>query len=68
MKPPVAIIGIGELGSVFARVFLHAGHPVYPVTRRMDISDTLTQIPDPALTLLAVTEKDLPGVLRQISP
>jgi len=68
MKPPVAIIGIGELGSVFARAFLHAGHPVYPVTRGMDISDTLTQIPAPALTLLAVTEKDLPGVLRQILP
>ena len=68
MKLPIAIIGIGELGSVFARAFLHAGYPVYPVTRGMDIPDTMAQIPEPVLTLLAVTEKDLPGVLKQLPP
>ena len=68
MKPPVAIVGIGELGSVFARAFLHAGHPVYPVTRGMEINTTLNEIPEPVLILLAVTEKDLPGILKQIPP
>jgi len=33
MNPPIVIIGIGELGGVFARAFLYAGYPVYPVTR-----------------------------------
>jgi len=65
---PVAIIGIGQLGGVFARAFLHAGHPVYPVTRGMDINAALNDVPGPLLTLLSVTEKDLPGVLTQLSP
>lgn len=68
MQPPVAIVGIGELGGVFARAFLHAGHPVYPVTRNMPLNATLALIPSPALTLIAVGEKDLPGVLGEMTP
>ena len=68
MHPPVAIVGIGELGGVFARAFLHAGHPVYPVTRDIPLNETLDRIPTPALTLIAVGEKDLPGVLREMAP
>ena len=68
MQPPVAIIGIGELGGVFARAFLRAGHPVFPVTRDMPINATLEEIPAPLLTLIAVGEKDLPGVLQEMSP
>ena len=37
MNQPIVIIGIGELGGIFAKAFLHAGHAVYPVTREMDI-------------------------------
>ncbi|MCP3951375.1 MAG: hypothetical protein GY697_04045 [Desulfobacterales bacterium] len=66
MPPPVAIVGIGELGGVFARAFLHAGHPVYPVTRAMPLNLTLDRIPSPALTLIATGEKDLPGVLGKL--
>ena len=36
MKSPVVLIGIGEMGAVFARGFLRAGYPVYPVTRQTD--------------------------------
>ena len=36
MKAPVVIIGIGELGAVFARGLLRLGHPIYPITRAMD--------------------------------
>ena len=68
MQPPVTIIGIGELGGVFARAFLSAGHPVYPVTRDMPLNQTLDLIPPSALTLIAVGEKDLPGVLQEIAP
>ena len=35
MKNPVVVVGIGEMGSVFARGFLRLGHPAYPVTRVM---------------------------------
>ena len=38
MKQPIVIVGIGELGGVFARAFLRNGWPVYPITRSMNIS------------------------------
>ena len=68
MHPPVAIVGIGELGGVFARAFLRAGYPVYPVTRDMPLNQALDRIPPPALTLIAVGENDLPGALRELAP
>lgn len=59
MKQPVVVIGIGELGAVFARGLLRSGHPVYPVTRDMDMDKEAAALPEPALVLLAVAEKDL---------
>ena len=46
MKAPIIIIGIGEMGAVFARGFLRCGHPVYPVTRHTDITRLAQDIPD----------------------
>jgi len=66
MNQPIAIIGIGELAAVFARGFLRNGYPVYPITRDMDISTALQNVPDPALVLVAVAEKDFTGVLAKI--
>lgn len=66
MNQPIVIIGIGELGGVFARAFLHAGYPVYPVTRQMNINDAVENIPDPQLVLVAVAEKDFPSVMQTI--
>jgi hypothetical protein len=66
MKDPIVLIGIGEMGGVFARGFLRAGHPVYPVTRAMDIEAESRQLPEPALALLAVAEKDLQPSLERI--
>lgn len=66
MKQPVVVIGIGELGSVFARGLLRRGHPVYPITRDMDMAKEAKTIPDPALVLLAVAENDLHPALEQI--
>jgi len=68
MKPPVILIGIGEMGSVFARGFLRTGHPVYPVTRDTDLSEAAQQLPSPDLVLVAVAENDLHAVLEQIPP
>jgi prephenate dehydrogenase len=39
MKKPIIVLGIGELGSVFARAFLKNNHPVYPITRATDINE-----------------------------
>ncbi len=66
MKAPIVIIGIGELGSEFARGFLRCGYPVYPVTRQMDIADACQQIPTPTLVLITVQENKLHTVLEQL--
>lgn len=66
MKQAVVVIGIGELGAVFARGLLRSGHPVYPVTRDMDMDKAAGDLPDPALVLLAVAEKDLHSTLAAI--
>lgn len=59
MKPPVVIVGIGELGGVFARGFLRLGHPVYPVTRTTLMAAVAEAFPEPELVLIAVAEGDL---------
>jgi ketopantoate reductase len=66
MKDPVVILGMGEMGGVFARGFLRVGHPVYPVIRTMDITKAAVTIPEPALVLIAVAEQDLHSVLEKI--
>ena len=59
MNKFVVIIGMGELGEIFARGFLKLGYPVYPVLRSMQLSTVVSAIPDPELVLLAVGEEDL---------
>lgn len=66
MKSPVIIIGVGEMGGVFARGCLRSAYPVIPVTREMDIKTTLAQYPTPEAILVTVGENDLHAVLKQI--
>jgi len=66
MKAPVIMIGIGEIGSIFARGFLRAGYPVYPIGRDMQLSACAATCPDPELVVVAVAEKDLQDVLDQV--
>ncbi len=66
MKSPVVVVGIGQLGGVFAKGFLALGHPVYPVTRRMDMNRIEKDIPVPEFVLIAVPEKSLHEVLKTI--
>ncbi|HFD87083.1 MAG TPA: hypothetical protein ENJ35_05360 [Gammaproteobacteria bacterium] len=66
MKKAVVIIGIGEIGGVFARGFLKLGHPVFPVTRTTPASEVADIVNDPELVLVAVGEKDLHPVLEDI--
>ncbi len=68
MKPPVVVIGIGEMGSVFARGFLRIGHPVYPVTRDTDMRAAARELPAPELVLVAVAENALHEALKILPP
>lgn len=65
-KKPIVVIGLGEMGSVFARGLLRLGHPVYPVSRKTRMKKLADELPDPKMVLVAVGEKDLPGVLKKI--
>jgi hypothetical protein len=66
MNAPVVLIGVGEMGGVFARGLLRLGHPLYPVTRATPMEDVAAAVPRPLLTLVAVAEADLPSVLADL--
>ena len=66
MKEPVVIIGMGEMGGVFARGLLRSGHPVFPITREMDLAAEAAKLPQPAAVLVTVAEKDLQAVLAAL--
>jgi len=61
-----AVIGIGEMGGVFARALLSTGHVAVPVTRQSDIAEVAAIFPEPAIALIAVGEADLPAVLASL--
>lgn len=61
----VVVVGVGELGSVFALGFLKCGRAVFPVTRGTRMAEVARVVPDPALALVAVGEADLDDVLAQ---
>jgi len=66
MKKSVVIIGIGEIGGVFARGLLRTGYPVVPVNRSDDINQIAKENPDPEAVLLTVAEKDLHASLENM--
>lgn len=66
MKQPVIIIGVGEMGAVFARGFLKLGYPVFPVSRQDNLQQSADSILEPGLVLIAVGENDLSTVLQNI--
>jgi len=65
MKKPAVIIGIGEMGGVFARGLLRIGMPVYPLLRGDKLSAAAEEVPDPEIVLVSVAEKDLHPTLEQ---
>ena len=66
MKRPVVIVGMGELGELFASGFLKLGHPVYPVIRDMAMASMASTIPEPELVLVTVGENDLHAVMESV--
>ena len=59
----VVVIGLGQLGRVFAGGLLRTGHTVVPVTRGDDMFTVAHAHPDPERVLVAVAENDLQTVL-----
>jgi len=66
MKKPIVLIGVGEMGGVFARGFLRLGHPVYPITRQQNMEEIAQSLPEPETVLIATGEKELPGILQTL--
>ena len=66
IEQQVIVIGHGEIGGVFSRAILRAGHPVIPVTRDISMWATCEHHPHPRLVLIAVGEKDLQPLLADI--
>jgi hypothetical protein len=68
MEKAIIIIGLGQLGRVFAGGFLRAGFTVVPVNRDDDMDIAAAHHPEPALVLVAVGEADLHTVLAALPP
>ena len=66
MNKSVVVVGLGEMGSVFARGFLRSGYTVVPVIRGVDMQTIADEITDPELVLIAVGEADLPKQLAKL--
>ena len=66
MKNPAVVVGIGEMGSVFARGFLRLGHPVYSVVRGVEMIEVANRVAETELVVIAVAEKDIQDVLQAV--
>ena len=66
MNKSVVVVGMGEMGSVFAHGFLRLGYTVHPVTRGLDMQTVADEIKNPELVLIAVAEADLHEQLANV--
>jgi hypothetical protein len=62
----VVVIGLGQLGALFAQGFLRTGRSVVPVLRGIRAGDAVGATDEPELVLVAVAEDDLAGVLDEL--
>lgn len=65
MNKTVVVVGMGELGSVFARGFLKLGYTVVPVTRHNSMQD-MTGLIKPVAVVVAVGEADIHSLLTEV--
>jgi len=66
MHKQVVVIGIGEIGSVFARGLLRLGYPVVPVLRSMEMEAVAAELDNPEMVVVAVGEADLQATLTAL--
>lgn len=57
------VVGLGQLGAVFAHGLLRSGRAVHPVNRGDDMSALAERLPAPEVVLVTVGEGDLDAVL-----
>lgn len=62
------VIGLGELGSVFANGLLKSGYVVVPVSRHDNLTAMSTHFPAPDSVWLCVGEKDIDSTMASIPP
>lgn len=60
------VVGLGELGGVFAHGLLRTGHRVVPVRREDDPQALAREVPTPALVAITVGEDDLQPALASL--
>jgi hypothetical protein len=66
MNKSVVVVGLGEMGSVFARSFLRSGYTVHPVIRGVEMQSVADEINNPELVLIAVGEAGLHEQLAKV--
>lgn len=66
MNKSVVVVGLGEMGSVFARGFLRTGYTVHPVVRGVEMQTLADEVPQPELVLIAVGEANLYEQLAKV--
>ena len=66
MKRPIVIVGMGEMGELFASGLLKSGHPVYPVLRDTALAAMAFATPEPELVLAAFGENELHPVMESM--
>lgn len=65
-RETIAIVGIGQLGGVFAKGFLRLGYPVLPVIRKSNPQQIAESNPGIKLVVAAVAEDDISGTLSNL--
>lgn len=66
MEKTVIMIGLGQLGRLFAGGLLRTGHTVVPVNREDDMASVAARHPEPDLCMVSVAENDLHPVLSRL--
>jgi len=66
MNKSVVVVGLGEIGSVFARGFLRSGYTVIPVIRGVKMQTVAEEITNPELVIIAVGEATLHEQLAKV--
>lgn len=64
----IIVIGLGQLGRIFAGGLLRTGHTIIPVNRGDDMNAIAQRHPTPLMALVAVAENDLHAVLASLPP
>lgn len=65
MNKSIVVVGLGELGSVFARGFLKLGYSLIPVTRHNSMQQQAGLV-NPEAVIIAVGEADIHNLLTEV--